>query len=45
MGRNLNSATGRAAVLGMLARIWRKGPDAADGSGYGAEGAKTPAAG
>ncbi|MET3935940.1 hypothetical protein [Arthrobacter sp. OAP107] len=32
-------------VLRMLARIWRKGPEAADGSGNGAGGAKTPAAG
>ena len=32
-------------ILGMLARICRKGPDAADGSGNGADGAKTPAAG
>jgi signal peptidase len=32
-------------VLGMLARILRKGPDAADGSGNGVDGAKTPAAG
>ncbi|MFE4837639.1 signal peptidase I [Arthrobacter sp. NPDC056691] len=32
-------------VFVMLARIWRKGPDAADGSRNGADGAKTPAAG
>jgi signal peptidase I len=32
-------------VFVMLARIWRKGPDAADESGNGADGAKTPAAG
>lgn len=30
---------------GVLASIWRKGPDAADGAGNGADGAKTPAAG
>jgi signal peptidase I len=32
-------------VVVMLARIWRKGPDAADGSRNGADGAKTPASG
>ncbi|MFC9352810.1 signal peptidase I [Arthrobacter sp. NPDC057013] len=32
-------------VFGMLGRIWWKGPDAADGSRNGADGAKTPAAG
>ncbi|MFP3460537.1 signal peptidase I [Arthrobacter globiformis] len=32
-------------VFMMLARIWRKGPDAADESKSGADGAKTPAAG
>jgi signal peptidase I len=32
-------------VFVMLARIWRKGPDVADGSRNGADGAKTPASG
>jgi hypothetical protein len=35
----------RLPVVVMLARIWRKGPDAADGSRNGADGAKTPASG
>ena len=30
-------------VFVTLARIWRKGPDAVDGSGNGADGAQTPA--
>lgn len=35
--------TAESVVFVMLARIWRKGPDAADGSRNGADGAKTPA--
>jgi hypothetical protein len=43
-GRLLVGAA-ESVVVVMLARIWRKGPDAADGSRNGADGAKTPASG